>query len=141
MPDGGRRTEPLTEESCVAGVGLFPGHRRGGPGHGGPAAGASGSAGKVQRPPVSAYRGVYLVRAPVACVRSETGMRTHRYQITINGGLGEAGREAFADFGIESDGANIVLTGDMDQSALHGALARIQALGLDLAEVRRLADT
>jgi hypothetical protein len=32
-----------------------------------------------------------------------------------------------------------VLTGDMDQAALHGALARIQALGLDLAEVRRLA--
>jgi hypothetical protein len=59
-------------------------------------------------------------------------MRTHRYQITINGGLGEAGREAFADFGIESDGANIVLTGDLDQAALHGAL------GLDLAEVRRL---
>ena len=67
-------------------------------------------------------------------------MRTHRYQITINGGLGEVGREAFADFGIESDGANIVLTGDMDQAALHGALARIQALGLDLAEVRRLTD-
>jgi len=44
-------------------------------------------------------------------------MRTHRYQITINGGLGEAGREAFADFGIESDGANIVLTGDLDQAA------------------------
>ena len=66
-------------------------------------------------------------------------MRTHRYQITINGGLGEVGREAFADFGIESDGANIVLTGDLDQAALHGALARIQALGLDLAEVRRLA--
>jgi hypothetical protein len=72
-------------------------------------------------------------------VRSEAGMRTHRYQITINGGLGEAGREAFADFGIESDGANIVLTGDLDQAALHGVLARIRALGLDLAEVRRLA--
>jgi hypothetical protein len=81
---------------------------------------------------------VYIVRAPVACVRSEAGIRTHRYQITINGGLDEAGREAFADFGIESDGANIVLTGDLDQAALYGALARIQALGLDLAEVRRL---
>jgi hypothetical protein len=31
-----------------------------------------------------------------------------------------------------------VLTGDLDQAALYGALAGIQALGLDLAEVRRL---
>ena len=59
-------------------------------------------------------------------------MRTHRYQITINGGLGEAGREAFADFGIESDGTNIVLTGDLDQAALYGALPASRRWALTL---------
>jgi len=35
-------------------------------------------------------------------------------------------------------GANTVLTGGLDQSALYGVLAEIEALGLDLLEVRRL---
>ena len=67
-------------------------------------------------------------------------MRTYSYLITIVGGLGEIGREAFGDFRIESNGINTVLAAELDQAALHGALARIQALGLDLAEVRRLTD-
>lgn len=45
-------------------------------------------------------------------------MRTHRYRITIAGGLGEIGREAFADFAIEANGANSVLTGTLDQAGL-----------------------
>ena len=59
-------------------------------------------------------------------------MRTHRYQITIFGGLGELGREAFADFKIEYADGNTVLTGDLDQAALYSALNRILALGLEL---------
>ena len=35
------------------------------------------------------------------------------------------------------DGAQTVLTGLLDQSALHGVLADIEALGLDLVEVRQ----
>ena len=67
-------------------------------------------------------------------------MRTHRYRITVAGGLDEAGREAFGDFEIEPHGTNTVLTGDLDQAALHGALNRIQSLGLELLEARRLTD-
>ena len=62
-------------------------------------------------------------------------MRTHRYRITIAGGLGEIGREAFADFAIETNGANTVLTGILDQAALYGALNRILALGMELVEL------
>jgi hypothetical protein len=37
-----------------------------------------------------------------------------------------------------ADGAHTVLTGLLDRSALYGVLAEIEALGLDLREVRLL---
>jgi hypothetical protein len=64
----------------------------------------------------------------------------HRYQITIGGGLDEAGREEFEDFKIEPDGQDTMLVADLDQSALFGALNRIQSLGLELVELIRVAD-
>jgi hypothetical protein len=67
-------------------------------------------------------------------------VRTHRYKITISGGLGETGREAFRDFQIERNGTNTMLTGELDQAGLYGALNRVQALGLELVELSRLAD-
>ena len=67
-------------------------------------------------------------------------MRTYSYLITIVGGLGEIGREAFGDFRIESNGINTVLTAEMDQAALSGALNRIMALGIELLELRCLPD-
>jgi hypothetical protein len=65
---------------------------------------------------------------------------THRYRITIAGSLGEIGREAFADFAIETNGTNTVLIGTLDQAALYGALNRIRALSLELVELSRLTD-
>jgi hypothetical protein len=65
---------------------------------------------------------------------------THRYRITIAGGLGEIGREAFADFLIEPNGTNTALVGDLDEAALYGALNRILALRLELIELSRLPD-
>jgi hypothetical protein len=65
-------------------------------------------------------------------------VRTHRYRITIAGGLGEIGREAFKDFMIEPNGTNTLLIAELDQAALYGALDRIQALGLELVELNRL---
>jgi len=62
-------------------------------------------------------------------------MRTHRYGITVCGRLDEACREAFGDFDIELDGTDTVLTGDLDQAALCGALNRIAALGLELTRL------
>jgi hypothetical protein len=37
--------------------------------------------------------------------------------------------------------ADTVLTGLLDRSALHGVLAEIEALGLDLVEIRQLRPT
>jgi hypothetical protein len=65
-------------------------------------------------------------------------VRTHRYQITIVGGLGELGREAFADFRIEYADGNTLLAGDLDQAALYSVLSRILALGLELVALSRL---
>ena len=67
-------------------------------------------------------------------------VRTHSYRITIAGGLGEIGREAFGDFQIETDGGDTVLTGYLDQAALYGTLNRILSLGFELVELRRLPD-
>jgi hypothetical protein len=66
-------------------------------------------------------------------------MRTHRYRITIFGRLGPAAREAFASFDITPDGLATALASELDQAALHGALKRIRALGLELVGVARLA--
>ncbi len=67
-------------------------------------------------------------------------MRTHRYIITILGGLGDTFREVFGDFRIEPDGTSTVLVGDLDQAALYGVLSRIQSFGLELVGLSRLAD-
>lgn len=67
-------------------------------------------------------------------------MRTYRYQITIAGGLGEIGREAFGDFKIEAIGRSTVLTGDLDQAGLHGTLNRVMSLGFELVQLNRLAE-
>jgi hypothetical protein len=65
-------------------------------------------------------------------------VRTHRYQITVLGGLGELGREAFADFKIEYTDGQTLLAGDLDQAALYSVLNRILALGLELVALSRL---
>jgi hypothetical protein len=66
-------------------------------------------------------------------------VRTYRYQITISGGLGEIGHEAFGDFKIEANGRSTVLTGDLDQAGLHGALNRMLSLGFEVVRLDRLA--
>ena len=61
------------------------------------------------------------------------------YQIRVGGRLGRTMRAAFPDLRAEAHGDDTLLTGTLpDQAALHGALARIEALGLELLEVRRL---
>ncbi len=67
-------------------------------------------------------------------------MRTHRYRITVAGALGRTSREIFADFAIETNGAKTVLSGDLDDSGLYGALNRLQMLRLELLELVRMPD-
>jgi hypothetical protein len=64
---------------------------------------------------------------------------TVRYLIRINGHLGAMMLSAFPAMVPQWRGADTELTGLLDRSALFGVLAEIDALGLDLLEVRQLA--
>ena len=59
------------------------------------------------------------------------------YTIRINGHLGATMLSAFPAMASQLHGAETVLTGLLDRSALYGVLAEIDALGLDLVEVRQ----
>ncbi len=61
------------------------------------------------------------------------------YTIRIRGQLGATALSAFPSMVSELKGGETVLTGLLeDRSALFGALAQIEALGLDLLELRRI---
>ena len=60
------------------------------------------------------------------------------YQVRVRGHLGPAMRRAFPALRAETQARDTVLRGVTDQAALHGVLARIEELGLELLEVRRL---
>jgi len=60
------------------------------------------------------------------------------YMIRINGHLGATVLSAFPAMAPQQHGGHTVLTGLLDRSALYGVLAEIEALGLDLLEVRQL---
>jgi hypothetical protein len=60
------------------------------------------------------------------------------YTIRIQGHLGATVLSAFPALVPQCHGTHTVLTGRLDRSALYGVLAEIEALGLDLIEVRRL---
>ncbi len=53
-------------------------------------------------------------------------------------GVEPAERRVFPALQAETRGQDTLLQGIVDQAALHGVLARIEALGLELLEVRRL---
>jgi len=60
------------------------------------------------------------------------------YEIRIRGTLGGTLRVAFPGLLAQEDRGETVLTGRLpDQAALYGVLAQIEALGLELIEVRR----
>ena len=60
------------------------------------------------------------------------------YQIRVRGHLGPTMRRAFANLQARTQAGDTVLRGIRDQAALHGVLARVEELGLELLEVRRL---
>ena len=62
-----------------------------------------------------------------------------RYRISVRGRLGHTMRLAFPTLRARTRGQDTTLTGALaDQAALYGVLAEIEALGLELLEVRRL---
>jgi hypothetical protein len=66
-------------------------------------------------------------------------IRLNRKGSTVRGRLGETMRSAFPALRAQASGGDTVLAGPLpDRAALHGVLAQIEALGLELLEVRRL---
>ena len=61
-----------------------------------------------------------------------------RYTIRIHGHLGATVLSAFPALAPQWYGPDTILTGLLDHSALYGVLAEIEALGLDLVEIRQL---
>ena len=64
-----------------------------------------------------------------------------RYAIRIKGQLGATVLSAFPAMAPHWQDADTVLTGRLDRSALFGVLAEVEALGLELLEVRQLTPT
>jgi hypothetical protein len=60
------------------------------------------------------------------------------YLIRIKGHLGATMLSAFPAMTPQWHGADTVLTGLLDCSALYGVLGEIEALGLDLLEIQKL---
>jgi hypothetical protein len=61
------------------------------------------------------------------------------YEIRVRGHLGATMRRAFPSLRADTHDGDTLLRGEVtDQAALHGVLAQIGALGLDLLELRRL---
>jgi len=68
----------------------------------------------------------------------QRGRQPAGYQIRVRGHLGATTLRAFPALHAQTRGHDTVLRGVADQAALHGVLAQIEALGLELLEVRRL---
>jgi hypothetical protein len=66
-------------------------------------------------------------------------LESARYEIRVRGTLSETLVEAFPRLEREVQGRETVLTGALpDQAALFGVLGQIEALGLELLELRRI---
>jgi hypothetical protein len=64
------------------------------------------------------------------------------YEIRVKGSLGETTRCAFEEFTAAVRPAETVMRGEIrDQAELHAVLGRLQSLGLELIEVRRLSSS
>ena len=62
------------------------------------------------------------------------------YELTVKGQPGELLRAAFEDVVVSSGPGVTILSADLDQPALHGLLARIEELGLELLDMRLVTD-
>ena len=65
-----------------------------------------------------------------------TSARPAGYQVRVRGHLGAVTLLAFPALHAEAVGRDTLLAGITDQAALHGVLARIEELGLELVEVK-----
>jgi hypothetical protein len=65
--------------------------------------------------------------------------RRQTYEIRVRGHLGRRMLRAFDALSAQSEGEDTLLRGCLeDQAALYGVIARLEALGLELVELRCL---
>jgi len=82
-------------------------------------------------------RGRLIRGLPVTGAQGES--QPQLYRVRVRGQLGQTIRSAFPALRARAEGGDTVLTGALaDQAALYGVLAEVEALGLELIEVRRL---
>ena len=62
------------------------------------------------------------------------------YELTVKGQPGELLRAAFDDVVVCSAPGVTILSAELDQPGLHGLLARIEDLGLELLDMRLVTD-
>jgi hypothetical protein len=64
----------------------------------------------------------------------------HLYQIRLRGVLGDSLLGAFPTFEVAASGGETILSGEIpDQAALHGVLAQVESLGLELIGVQQVS--
>lgn len=68
-----------------------------------------------------------------------SGVKPSRYEFRVRGRLAERLLSSFDGFEAEVQPVETILSGSVaDQAALHGVLAQIESLGLELLEVRQV---
>lgn len=60
-----------------------------------------------------------------------------RYDVRVSGPWEPAVATDFPDLEVTYAGTAVVLSGDLDQAALHGLLERLRVHGIELLEVKR----
>jgi hypothetical protein len=71
--------------------------------------------------------------------RATGGREQRRYEIRVGGSIGPTTMQAFPTLTAIRSGQDTLLTGSLpDQSALYGVIHQLEALGLQLLEIRRL---
>ena len=71
--------------------------------------------------------------------RATGGSEPRRYEIRVRGPIGPTMMQAFPTLAASRSGQDTLLTGSLpDQCALYGVIHQLEALGLQLLEIRRL---
>jgi hypothetical protein len=71
--------------------------------------------------------------------RATGGREPRRYEIRVRGPIGPTMMQAFPTLALSRSGQDTLLTGSLpDQSALYGVIDQLEALGLELLEIRCL---
>ena len=71
--------------------------------------------------------------------RPTGGREPRRYEIRVRGPIGPTIMQAFPTLAASRSGHDTLLTGSLpDQSALYGVIHQLEALGLQLLEIRSL---